>query len=119
MMADVCDQDEVITGQRRTGLFFALLTLTAKVGSALAIGIVYFILDWIGFDAKGNNAPETLMHMSYLYVSVPFLCNIFVAVMMWKYPIGLAEQQELRRQLDERVVEEVESVERAGIEGIV
>ncbi len=119
MMADVCDQDEVVTGQRRTGLFFALLTLTAKVGSALAIGIVYFTLDWIGFDAKGNNTAETLMNMSYLYVAVPFLCNLFVATMMWKYPIGLAEQQELRRQLEERVVEEVESVERTGVEGIV
>lgn len=119
MMADVCDYDEVKTGQRRTGLFFALLTLTAKVGSALAIGVVYFILDWIGFNAAGNNTPETLSNMSYLYVSVPFFCNIFVTLMMWRYPIGLDEQKELRRQLDERVVEEVESVERTGVEGIV
>lgn len=118
MMADVCDYDEVKTGQRRTGLFFALLTLTAKVGSALAIGVVYFILDRIGFHAEGSNTPEVLTHMSYLYVGVPFLCNLFVALFMWKYPIGLTEQQELRRQLDERVVEELKSVERTGIEGI-
>ncbi|MDO8289050.1 MAG: MFS transporter [Parvibaculum sp.] len=119
MMADVCDYDEVKTGQRRTGLFFALLTLTAKVGSALAIGVVYFILDRIGFNAAGDNTPETLSKMSYLYVAVPFFCNIFVTLMMWRYPIGLDEQKELRRQLDERVVEEVESVERTGVEGIV
>ena len=30
IMADVVDFDEVETGQRRTGLFYALLTLTAK-----------------------------------------------------------------------------------------
>jgi Na+/melibiose symporter-like transporter len=118
MMADVCDYDEVKTGQRRTGLFFALLTLTAKVGSALAIGVVYFILDRIGFNAEGGNTPEVLTNMSYLYVSVPFLCNLFVTLFMWGYPIGLAEQQDLRRQLDERMVEEVESVEQAGIEGV-
>lgn len=118
MMADVCDQDEVITGQRRTGLFFALLTLTAKVGSALAIGVVYFILDRIGFNAAGDNTPDVLSNMSYLYVAVPFFCNLFVALCMWKFPIGLEEQKELRRQLDERVVEEVESVEQAGVEGI-
>jgi len=118
MMADVCDYDEVKTGQRRTGLFFALLTLTAKVGSALAIGVVYFILDRIGFKADGGNTPEVLSNMSYLYVSVPFFCNLFVTLFMWRYPIGLTEQQELRRQLDERVVEEVESVERTGVEGI-
>ncbi|MGV8997853.1 MAG: MFS transporter [Parvibaculaceae bacterium] len=118
MMADVCDYDEVKTGQRRTGLFFALLTLTAKIGSALAVGIVYFILDRIGFNAAGNNTPETLMHLNYLYVAIPFLCNLFVVFMMWSYPIGLEEQKELRRQLDERVVEEVETVEKTGVEGI-
>ena len=31
--------------------------------------------------------------------------------MMWGFPIGLKEQQELRKILDERVVEEVESIE--------
>tara|TARA_R110000824_G_scaffold390760_23_gene588101 strand:+ start:14525 stop:15952 length:1428 start_codon:yes stop_codon:yes gene_type:complete len=113
MMADVGDQDEVRTGQRRTGLFFALLTLTAKVGSAIAIGVVYVILDRIGFDAKGNNTPEALSNLNMIYVAVPFFCNIAVTVILWGFPIGLKEQQELRRQLDERLVEEVESIERA------
>jgi hypothetical protein len=31
---------------------------------------------------------------------------------MWKFPIGLKEQEELRRKLDERFVEEVEQTER-------
>ncbi|HMM14278.1 MAG TPA: MFS transporter [Parvibaculum sp.] len=111
MMADVGDFDEVKTGQRRTGLFYALLTLTAKVGSAIAIGAVYFILDRIGFKAEGNNTPEALFNLNVIYVAVPFLCNLCVTIIMWGFPIGLKEQQELRRILDERVVEEVEAVE--------
>lgn len=111
IMADVGDFDEVQTGQRRTGLFYALLTLTAKVGSAVAIGVTYWALAFIGFQPGQENTPEVLSHLNMLYVAVPFLCNIFVAYMMWGFPIGLKEQQELRKILDERIVEEVESIE--------
>lgn len=111
IMADVGDYDEVHTGQRRTGLFYALLTLTAKVGSAVSIGVTYWALSIIGFEPGHENSPEVLSHLNMLYVAVPFICNLFVAYMMWGFPIGLKEQQELRKILDERVVEEVESIE--------
>ncbi len=35
MMADVIDEDEARTGQRRAGLFFGMLLTTSKMGSAL------------------------------------------------------------------------------------
>jgi Na+/melibiose symporter-like transporter len=114
IMADVGDYDEVHTGQRRTGLFYALLTFSAKVGSAVAIGSVFWALDLIGFKPGAANDAATLQHVNILYVSVPFFCNLFVAAMMWGFPIGLKEQKELRRILDERVVEEAESVEQPG-----
>ncbi|HUD53470.1 MFS transporter, partial [Parvibaculum sp.] len=111
IMADIGDYDEVQTGQRRTGLFYALLTLTAKVGSAVAIGVVFWALDLIGFKPSGENDPVTLGHLNQIYVAVPFFANLFVAFMMWGFPIGLKEQRELRKILDERVVEEFESME--------
>ncbi len=111
IMADIGDYDEVHSGQRRTGLFYALLTLTAKVGSALAIGVTYWILAVIGFNPVGENSTGTLGQLNLIYVAVPFFCNLFVAYMMWGFPIGLKEQEELRKILEERVVEEVESVE--------
>ena len=65
MMADLTDVDELATGKKRAGLFFALLTTTNKLGSALAVGVVLTlvekhlsrqILEHIGevgeFDAK-------------------------------------------------------------------
>jgi len=111
IMADVGDYDEVHSGQRRTGLFYALLTLTAKVGSAVAIGVTYWTLDLIGFKPDGANTTQTLQHLNMIYVAGPFLCNLFVAFMMRGFPIGLKEQQELRKILDERVVEEFETME--------
>ena len=36
MMADLTDEDELRSGQKRPGLFFALLTTTNKLGAAFA-----------------------------------------------------------------------------------
>ena len=112
MMADVADIDELETTQKRTGLFYALLTLTQKTGGAVAVGVVFWTLALIGFNPQGENAPGAVTGLSIVFVAAPVLCNALVALVMWGYPIGLREQSELRRQLDERFTEEVEQTER-------
>ncbi|MEX1153430.1 MFS transporter [Parvibaculum sp.] len=113
MMADVADIDELETGQRRTGLFYSLLTLTQKLGGAFAVGVVFWTLALIGFVPKqGENTEATLTGLSIVFVATPVICNAIVAAIMWRFPIGLKEQEALRRKLDERFVEEVELTER-------
>lgn len=113
MMADVADIDELETGQRRTGLFYALLTLTQKLGGAVAVGVVFWTLALIGFVPEpGANTEATLTGLSIVFVATPVICNALVAAIMWKFPIGIKEQEELRRQLAERFVEEIEQTER-------
>jgi Na+/melibiose symporter-like transporter len=112
-MADVADLDELHSGQRRTGLFYSLLTLTQKIGGAVAVGIVFWTLAYIGFNPRGENNEAAVGGLSMVFVAVPVICNALVALIMWRFPIGLKEQQELRRRLEERVVEELETVERS------
>ncbi len=112
MMADVADIDELETGQRRTGLFYALLTLTQKLGAAFAVGVIFWTLALIGFDPQGENTAGAIQGLSIVFVATPVICNALVALIIWFYPIGLKEQEELRRQLAERFVEEIEQTER-------
>jgi GPH family glycoside/pentoside/hexuronide:cation symporter len=55
MMADIGDEERLASGVDRTGLLYAIVNGTVKLGYALAIG-VFLLLSWLGFDPKVPSA---------------------------------------------------------------
>ena len=104
IMADVADQDHAETGQPRAGVFFSLLAMTNKLGYSSAIVLSYEFLDWIGFQEKGVNSPETILNMMIFYIVPATIVNVVVAALMWRFPLGETQQRELRRVIEERGV---------------
>jgi Na+/melibiose symporter-like transporter len=99
IMADVIDQDKVKTGVDRSALYYSMLTLTAKIGLAASVGILYPMLDWVGFDPNGENTSSTLTGVRIVVATSPTLLLFLVAVVMFRFPLGRSQQEELRRQL--------------------
>ncbi len=102
IMADVADHDEVRGGNQRTGLFYSLLTMTNKIGAAIAIGVTYPALDWIGFVPGAENTLAAEDGLRMLYVIPPALIGFLVAWIMWNFPIDETQQSENRRILSDR-----------------
>lgn len=106
MMADVVLEDsalrEAAAGGERAGTFFAMLTFTAKLGVALAVGISFVALSAIGFDAEAANGPDTLMRFRLLMASVPILAGLGVITALWRFPIDARKQRELRTEIEAR-----------------
>jgi len=102
ILADVADVDELETGHRRTGLFYALMTLTSKTGGAIAVGVVFWTLSLIGFVPGGENTEAAIFGLSIVFVATPMICNFGVAAIMWGFPLNKDAQEEVRRQLEER-----------------
>jgi GPH family glycoside/pentoside/hexuronide:cation symporter len=100
ILADVVDLDQTKSGEQRTGLFFALMSMTNKVGYALPVGLMFPALALAGFDPNGNNGPGPLTWLAAMFVGLPILCNITIILLMWRFPIDRAAQAELRSQLE-------------------
>jgi len=106
ILADVADIDELETGQRRTGLFYALMTLTSKTGGAIAVGVVFWTLSLIGFVPGAENTEEAILGLSIVFVATPMICNFGVAAIMWNFPLNKVFQEEVRQKLAERAASE-------------
>jgi len=99
IQADVVDLDQEKSGQQRTGFFFALWSMATKLSLALAIGIAYPVLDWVGFEAGGANQQSALITLAVLYGVLPVIIKLAATALVWHFPIDAEEQAERQQRL--------------------
>jgi GPH family glycoside/pentoside/hexuronide:cation symporter len=104
ILADVVDYDELQTGKRREGAFSGCNAWITKVGMAIGAGVSFFILGWIGFDAKleGNQTAHTLFMIRLLLAVIPIAGLACALVALARFPLSQARMAEIRRELEAR-----------------
>jgi Na+/melibiose symporter-like transporter len=101
IMADVCDEDRLGQPTDRTGMLFAVLTVTLKFGQAMSIGIVYFALDLIGFKAGStSNSATALYGVIALYSVIPAALYIGAAATIRGFSLTPERHAAIREELD-------------------
>jgi Na+/melibiose symporter-like transporter len=93
---DLIEWDAHENGQRRPGLFFALWGTASKLAFALAVGMVFPLLDLIGFDATATNSAEDIRALAILYGGPSILFKLVAVAMMRHFPIDEAEHRRIR-----------------------
>ena len=103
MVADVADELRLTTGQERSGVLYALVTLTQKLGSSLSVSIIYPILDAVGFVAKPgyHNTPAAIRGLEACYVFAPIILVVVGSACLIGYKLDAKRQGEIRTALDE------------------
>ena len=96
--ADITDYDQVQSRSGRAGLYYALLTLTSKIGYAFAL-LTYPVLEWLGYRAGGESAAGAIDALRYTFVFFPLAALVVVAGLMWNFPLGIEQQRDLHRRL--------------------
>jgi len=102
MVADVADAHRLRTGHDRTGLFFSVFALSAKLGPAIGIGIALPLIAWLGFAAGPQNDPTALEGLKTVFALGPALAHIIATLIIWRFPLDEAAHAEIRRALDQR-----------------
>jgi Na+/melibiose symporter-like transporter len=102
MLADVADEDRLNTGSDKTGLLYALVSATAKMGPALAIGITFVGLDQlVGFDPNSDhNSPLAVHGLQAFFVLLPAVLFALATLTLIGYPLTRRRHDEIRKALE-------------------
>ena len=104
MVADVCDLDELKTGERREGMYGAIYWWMVKVGMAAAALIAGYLLKASGFDVALEAAqPErTLFLLRIFDCGIPLAGAVIAIVTILSYEITESRAHEIRAELEQR-----------------
>lgn len=108
MVPDVIELDELKTGQRREGIFYAFMVFLQKIGLALGLFLVGIGLEESGFIERipGQGIPEqpleALQAIRMSIAPLPTLFLIVSLVLAYFYPITRDFHAEIRLRLQER-----------------
>jgi Na+/melibiose symporter-like transporter len=99
IQADVVDLDELRSGERRAGLFFAASTMAQKAGNALSVGVAYPLLQLAGFSTHHANGGFAIGTLVFMYCGLPSILKLFCALLLRGFPLDEAAQHQLRAEI--------------------
>jgi len=103
MTADICDLDELQTGERREGLFGAIYWWMVKFGLAFAGLLSGFILAFIGFDQNvAIQSEDTLAQLRIAFIGIPVSGTLIALWAMRGYDLDEQAVDAVKNALSER-----------------
>ncbi|MGL5490345.1 MAG: MFS transporter [Shewanella sp.] len=117
MTADVCDLDELETGERREGIFGAVYWWFVKLGTAIAMLMSGWVLSAFGFSRLEQirnslqsgeallNMPEALEIINMLRfadIAIPVTTALLAVVVIYKYDFTEERARQVRDELEQR-----------------
>ena len=106
MVADIADEDEIASGERREGLYVGVFTFLRKLSGALGVALAFLALDFVGFEPGVENSDAVLWVLRAATALVPVLFVIASAWAAKSYPLGRLRHQEILEELERRRVDD-------------
>ena len=103
MIADICDEDELVTGLRREGAYVAVAGFfgkAAQVGTLLLAGALPRMTGYV--DTSVPPQPAQLEMMRAMLIGIQFVALVIAIFVLWFYPLTRSRSEATRRQLDQR-----------------
>jgi GPH family glycoside/pentoside/hexuronide:cation symporter len=104
MMADVCDEDELHTHERREGTYSSVYWWIVKLGLSASLVVSGALLGLTGFEESlgAAQSPSTFFWMRICDIVFPALFIALSILFIRKFPITEARAYEIKQQLAAR-----------------
>ena len=104
MICDVVDEDELVTHERREGMFGSIYWWVVKLGMAAALAGGGVLLNLTGFDValEGAQSAQTLVLMRAFDAFIPAVTSLVAIWAVWSYPITEQTAHAIREKLEAR-----------------
>ncbi len=102
ILADVIDSDEVETGERKEGAYFAAWGFAIKSATTLVILLVAAALQLSDFEANQEQTEGTLMMLRGLNGGLPLVMYLLGALLFSRFSLNEEAHAAIRQELDRR-----------------
>lgn len=102
MLGDAIDEDDLVSGERREGLYNGVFMFLRKLAGALAVFLMMGVLDLFGFRQGSEQTPLVQNTIRVMTMLAPV---VFLSLSVWfahAYPLTRAAHRDISRRLDER-----------------
>ncbi|MDE0444998.1 MAG: MFS transporter, partial [Gammaproteobacteria bacterium] len=100
VQGDVIDYDELRTGERKEGSYFAVWNFVYKSAIGVMLALTGFVLELSGFVPNQPQTMTTQIWMVGLYGVFPLVCYTIGAILFSRFRLDEAAYQQIRAQLD-------------------
>jgi glycoside/pentoside/hexuronide:cation symporter, GPH family len=104
MLADVADQDELTSGERREGIFFGILSFGEKIASGGALLVAGLLLNFFVRLAPGaaTQTPGAVERLGLIYGPLPGIMLVAAALLILPYGLDRRAVRQIQQRLAER-----------------
>jgi Na+/melibiose symporter-like transporter len=100
MVADLADRQRLASGEARTGLLFSVFSMSAKLGTAIGVGVAFPLVAWLGFRPGAVNTPQALLGLKLVFALGPALAHLLSAALIMRFPLDERRHAAIRAALD-------------------
>jgi GPH family glycoside/pentoside/hexuronide:cation symporter len=102
IQGDVIDYDELMTGERKEGSYFAAWNFVYKSATGVMLLLTGFVLQVAGFVPNQAQTMTVQIAMVTLYGLFPLVCYAIGAYLFRHFRLDERAHSEIRRELDAR-----------------
>jgi GPH family glycoside/pentoside/hexuronide:cation symporter len=102
MMADAGDELRLKSGSDQTGVLFAVLISSWKLGGALSVGLLFLALAKVGYKPPlmSHNTPSALLGLQLLFAGPSAFLFLLGGWLAYTYPLTRTRHESIRASLD-------------------